>query len=81
MRKLLAMRRVGDKYKAIVQNMPIWLLREPTFSVPTKSNMFDPSIIDASGKMNILWNNPNVMKGLLYPTVLTSAVYNFKEND
>lgn len=80
-RKLLAMRRAGDEHRAIADNMPVWLLKEPTFPTPTKSNLFDPTIIDASGKMNIEWWNPNVLKSVLYPTFLGTALYNLPEND
>ena len=76
MRKMLAMRRAGSNHPAVAQNMPIWLLKSPTFPTPTKSNLFDPSIIDSSGKMNIEWLNPNVLRGIIYPTFGSTLLYN-----
>lgn len=62
LRKMLAMRRAGDAYWASADNMPMWLLKSPTFSTPTKSNLFDPTIIDATGKMNIDWSDFDVLR-------------------
>ena len=71
----------SDKYVARADNMPIWLLRNPSFPVPTKSNLFDPTIIDSSGKMNIEWLNPNVLRGMFYPTFGSTLLYNSLGND
>jgi len=34
----------------------------PTFNTPTKSILFDPSIIDSEGNMMIDWNNTDIFK-------------------
>ena len=80
MRKMLSMRRAGSNYPAVAQNMPIWLLKKPTFLTQTKSNLFDPAIIDSSGKMNIEWLNPNVLRGIIYPTLGETLLNNYIGN-
>ena len=72
---------VGDNYPAYAYNMPISLLTKPTFITPTKSNLFEPTIIDSSGKMNIEWSNPNVLRGIIYPTFGSTLLYNSFGND
>lgn len=44
------------------QNNPVYLLTKETYDVPTKSILFDPSIIDDSGKMHVDWNNSDILK-------------------
>lgn len=37
-------------------------MTKETYDVPTKSILFDPSIIDDSGKMHVDWNNSDILK-------------------
>lgn len=47
----------------------VYMLLQPSYKVPTKSVLFDPKIIDSSGKMHVDWSNPNIFKTLLPFTV------------
>lgn len=47
------------------ENNPVYLLTTPTYNTPTKSLLFDPTIIDTSGKMHINWLDPNIFKFLI----------------
>ena len=49
--------------RLLLENAPVYrLTKESGLPTKTKSVVFDPSIIDKSGKMNIDWNNPNIYK-------------------
>lgn len=58
-------------------NGKIYLLKDPTSKyIPTKSKIFDPSIIDSNGKMKIDWNNKDIYKG-----IIPLGILNLKQNE
>ena len=46
-------------------NNPVYLLKEPSSKVNTKSILFKPSIIDNNGIMRIDLSNPDIYKTIL----------------
>ena len=72
---MLDLRRAGDIERKALFNQPFWLLRTPTYDVPVKSTLFNPTIIDKFGKMYIDWSNPNIFKGVAYPTLIGTSLY------
>ena len=78
-KSMLDLRRAGDKEIKTLFNQPFWLLRTPTYDVQVKSTLFDPTIIDRFGKMHIDWSNPDILKGLVYPTIIGSGIYGTQE--
>lgn len=48
-----------------IQNNPVYLLQKETYDVPTKSILFNPSILNNSGKMKINWKDSNIFKSLI----------------
>lgn len=78
-KSMLDLRRAGDKEIKTLFNQPFWLLKTPTYDIPVKSTLFDPTIIDRFGKMHIDWSNPNIFKGIAYPTLIGAGLYGTKE--
>lgn len=70
---MLDLARAGDKTRKSLFNAPVWLLKSPTYHVPTKATVFDPSIIDNTGKMHIDWSDSNIFKSMLYPTLFGTS--------
>ena len=66
---MLDLAKAGETQRKTLWNAPYWLLKSPTFHVPTKSTIFNPQIIDKFGKMHIDWNNPDVYRTII-PTTL-----------
>lgn len=66
----------GDSKRLLLNNAPVYKLIKPS-SLPTKtkSTIFDPNIIDKTGKMNIDWNDPNIFRVGL-STVLGNQILN-----
>lgn len=73
---MLELRRAGKSTAKSLSNAPYWLLPNATEHIPTKSVLFNPTIIDKFGKMHIDWNDPNIFKGIAYPTIFGSTLYN-----
>lgn len=49
--------------RLLLENAPVYrLTKESGLPTKTKSVIFDPSIIDKNGRMNVDWNNPNIYK-------------------
>lgn len=48
------------KERAILTDAPVWKITQGTEIVPTKSELFNPNILDENGIMQINWNNPNI---------------------
>lgn len=69
----------GDKKAMQLQNAPVWKLTEQSFFTPTKSDVFDPTIIDEVGKMHTDWNLLDIFKGLSIPIIGFNAIKNQKE--
>lgn len=61
---MLDLRRAGTNEVKTLYNAPFRLLKSTSYYTPTKSVVFDPTIIDNYGKMHIDWNSSNVFKGL-----------------
>ena len=78
-KSMLDLRRADNKEIKTLFNQPFWLLRTPTYDVPVKSTLFDPTIIDRFGKMHIDWNDPNIFRGIAYPTLIGAGLYGTKE--
>lgn len=79
---MLDLARANDKTRKTLLNAPVWLLKSATSHVPSKATIFNPSIIDRFGKMHIDWSDPNIFKGLIYPTIFGTgySLYNHGEN-
>jgi hypothetical protein len=60
---MLELARAGEKQRKALYGAPIWKLGTPTFDTPTKSLLFDPTIINNKGKMIIDWGSPNIFRG------------------
>ncbi len=58
-KNMLELRRASDKEAKVLKDAPVWILKSPTYEIPIKSEIFDPSIIDTNGNMIIDWNNLN----------------------
>lgn len=66
---ILDLARAGEHERKVLFNAPVWKLSTPTFNTPTKSILFDPSIINNEGRMIIDWRDPNIFRsfgGQLY---------------
>lgn len=61
----------GDANRRLLfLNGPVYkLTKQSGLPTKTKSVLFDPKIIDSSGKMHVDWSNPNIFKTLLPFTV------------
>lgn len=66
----------GDKTAMQLSNAPVWQLTKQSSPTPTKSDVFDPTIIDENGKMHTDWGSINIFRSLLTPTVLGASLYN-----
>lgn len=62
------------EWKDVGSNQSVYLLKSPTYYTPTKSELFDPSIIDSNGVMHINWKDPNIFK-VLVPLIGGGYVY------
>lgn len=69
----------GDKKAMQLQNAPVWKLTEQSFFTPTKSDVFDPTIIDEAGKMHTDWNLLDIFKGISIPIIGFNAIKNQKK--
>lgn len=78
-KSMLDLRRADNKEIKTLFNQPFWLLRTPTYDVPVKSTLFDPTIIDKFGKMHIDWKDPNIFRGIAYPTLFGTGLYGTQE--
>ena len=78
-KSMLDLRRAGDKEIKTLFNQPFWLLRTPIKDTPVKSTLFDPTIIDRFGKMHIDWSDPNIFRGVAYPTLIGTGLYGTQE--
>ena len=78
-KSMLDLRRAGDKEIKTLFNQPFWLLRTPIKDTPVKSTLFDPTIIDRFGKMHIDWSDPNIFRGVVYPTLIGTGLYGTQE--
>lgn len=60
---MLELSRAGEKQRKALYGAPVWKLGTTTFETPTKSLLFDPTIINNEGKMIIDWGSPNIFRG------------------
>lgn len=66
----------GDSKRLLLNNAPVYRLTKPSnLPTKTKSTIFDPNVIDKTGKMNIDWNDPNIFRVGL-STVLGNQILN-----
>lgn len=66
---MLELARAGERRRKALYGAPVWKLGTPTFNTPTKSILFDPTIIDNEGRMIVDWDNSNIFRrfgGRLY---------------
>ncbi len=61
-------------------NGPVYSIQQPSeLSFPVKTVLFDPTIIDKTGKMNIVWGkNSNLINSLLPPVLGGTYLFNQK---
>lgn len=53
--------------RLLLENAPVYrLTKESGLPTKTKSVIFDPSIIDKNGRMNVDWNNPNIYPNYIW---------------
>ena len=77
-RSMLDLRRADSKVHKSLIHAPVWKLNSTEEFVPTKADVFDPSIIDSEGKMHIDWTNPNILKFLI-PAGIYGTMENYNE--
>lgn len=59
---------------------PVYMLEEPTFKTITKSQVFDPTIINKEGKMRINWGKGSTMfNSFAIPTIFGSYLFATQE--